>query len=870
MLAVSSKRLAPKIFIVSSIIFSLILGLGVGIALAETVNVARFESFENLEIALPSKLYDRNGEFVTEFAGAEKRELISIDDLPRHLIHALLTREDDEFFQHRGFSVKGTIRAALSLLSGGFSGGGSTITQQLAGALMGARDDFSIWRKLKELWKALQLERRYTKNEILELYLNNSYFGSGVYGVEAAAKYYFKKSAKDLDVAESVLLIIQPSSVTGKYNPFKNPNLARERQWQILSNMVDKSYVTLEEAKASFDAYWSSYDYTRSTQGAFFMREDKAPWFSEYIRGELQNILFGSRDMYRDGYVIHSTLDLKAQAAADAAIKKGLDVMNRDFKAEQKQRNVTGENEIMPIINMLTIAFDLSALKAPSNLNEIRSTNYFTKQVAPVVDISSMIFGMPALKDQVVRGSYESIFINSQKNTVQGALIALDVESGHIIAMVGGSQFEPGDLGNENIRAIQGKMMPGSAFKPLYYSAALDKGMTEATTLYDEPIIFYNTDGSSYTPNNYRGTFYGPVPLWFALAQSLNIPALKVLETIGFDAAINRAAALLGITDPKEIVRTFPRYYPMGLGTIGVTPIKMARAYAVFANGGREVTPIGITTIEDRNGRIIIDVEGETRISQRAKGASAQIISPQNAYLMNDLLQNVTKRGTLGAVSNYNKITEYTDPATGKKYMIPLAGKTGTTQNWADTWTVGYSPYYSCAVWFGFDLPGNSLGVYQGGGVTAGQAWADFMGAAHKGLPMKDFPRPDGIYEMTVCAKTGKMLTPFCNEGTITLSFKVGTGPDGYCDYHEKIAEGKSIIEARGSSYVPDIKLDDVTIPDWLRDGSEPPPTSPRPGSTPRPSPSPSPSSDLLFPALPSWLTGQEGEEPFIPGPTEE
>ena len=367
--------------------------------------------------------------------------------------------------------------------------------------------------------------------------------------------------------------------------------------------------------------------------------------------------------------------------------------------------------------------------------------------------------------------------------SVEGALITLENETGYIKAMVGGSKF---DQSNQLIRATQAQLMPGSCFKPLYYSAAIDsRRFTPGTLIYDAPVVFYNEDGTPYIPLNYKGEWKGQVLLWYALAHSMNVPSVKVLDGIGFDAAINRASSLLGIYSPEQVQRTFPRLYPLALGVIGVSPLQMARAFSVFANQGREVTPIAIRFIDDRSGRSILDPEKELRAEQKKKGAAIQVVTPQNAYVMTDLLRRVIKKGTLSYPTSSGTVFTYKDQD-GKSYTIPAAGKTGTTQNWADAWTLGYTPYMTTAIWFGFDRPGNSLGVSQSGAAIAGIAWANYMAEIHRGLPAKDFVRPHaGLIDVSICSVSGLLPTEYCDEGTENLTFYEGTQPRQYCDLHE-------------------------------------------------------------------------------------
>lgn len=785
------KRTLLGLVTLCILLLAMFLGIVVGLFVAETVNVKNQENFTEFTPALPTKLLDINGNLITEFSAEEKREIISIKELPTHLIHAVLAREDPDFYKHHGFSFKAIVRAVFGQLIGKNLGGGSTITQQLAGTLYLDRSERSITRKLRELWWALQLERRYSKNEILELYLNRMYMGAGTYGVEAASKYYFGHSAREISLAEAAILVIQLSS-PARYNPLDNPNIARNRQKAVLDKMVDLGYATRQEADASFEEYWANYDYTRVSTSAYFARDDKAPWFSEYVRRQLENMLYGSLDLYKDGFVVKTTLDLTFQAAADRQMALGLDQANEEYKKTITTRLDKAEALYVPIIDLLSLAFGIDEIHATSESKSSQNAvNRYIKRLNPALDVAALMFNMQDVK-LITNAAYGKLKTIAEKNTVEGALISIENETGYIKAMIGGSKY---DQSNQLIRAVQGKIMPGSSFKPLYYSAAIDsRKYTPASLIYDSPVVFYNENGTPYIPLNYKGEWKGPVLLWYALAHSMNVPSLKILDSIGFDAAIDRAALLLGINDTEEKRKTFPRLYPLGLGVISVAPIQMARAFAVFANQGREVSPIAILQVEDRNGKIFLDPEKELRLQQKRRGSSIQLISPQTAYVMTTLLKNTVETGTLAYASGYGTKFTYTDP-NGKKYTIPAAGKTGTTQNWADAWTVGYTPYYTTAVWFGFDRPGNSLGVTQTGATIAGPVWANYMREVHRGLPMKDFVRPStGLIDVRVCSKSGLLPTPYCNEGTITLTFLEGTQPQKYCDIHESANQYNPLV----------------------------------------------------------------------------
>ncbi len=596
-----------------------------------------------------------------------------------------------------------------------------------------------------ELWWALQLERRYTKDEILEIYLNTMVMGTGVYGVEAASKYFFGHSARELSLAEAAILVIQLSS-PARYDPYRNPNAARSRSRGVLESMVAFKYATREDVVRSFDEFWDNFDYTRISAGAFLSRDDKAPWFSEYVRRQLEEMLYGSLDLYTDGFSVYTTLDLDKQALADSYMAGGLAQANAQYKRASSQRLGEAERTFIPILEMLGLAFNQESFRASDSRTEFAAQEMYRDRINPLLDATALLFGIPDLKS-LTNAGFGRLKTELERTVVEGALVTIENETGHITSMVGGSRF---DQSNQLIRATQARLMPGSTFKPLYYSAALDSGrFTQASLLYDAPVVFYTADGNPYMPLNFKGEWKGPVLLWQALARSMNIPSLKVLDAIGFDAAIARAASLLDITDPAEIRSTFPRVYPLGLGVIGTTPLKMARAFSVFANGGSTVTPIAIRSVEDRTGAVILEPEKDLRRRQAQNAERNRVVSSVNAALIVDKLERVVKSGTLAGQTAAG--TSFRQQKTdGSSYIIPAGGKTGTTDNWADAWTVGFTPYLTTAIWFGFDRPGNSLGVEQTGALLAGTIWANYMRDIHRGMPPKEFPKPHtGLATMT-------------------------------------------------------------------------------------------------------------------------
>lgn len=768
----------------AAIVFGSLLGLG----LSETVNIKNTEYITSFDTALPTKLLDINGELITEFASDERREIISLNRLPQHMIDALLTREDRIFYKHHGFSFKAVMRAVIGKLTGRSLGGGSTLTQQIAGTLYCDRSDMSILRKIKELWWAIQMERHLSKNEILELYLNKIYFGGGTYGVNAASKYYFGHSAEEITPAEAAILVIQLSN-PAFYNPFDHPNRAMDRQKDVLNFMVKAGYISKENADDSFEDFWSNFDYTRTSTSAYMMRDDKAPWFSEYVRRELGNMIYGSQSIYTSGFTVNTTLNLKHQQHAQRIMEKYIRIANERYQAEHSSRSGMAITTYIPMTELLSLVFNLPAIKVSEQRAEAIANAAYMSQINPILDVVTMMTGCNNLKVSIINRANSETKKESEKTTIEGTMVSLENDTGYITALVGGSKF---DQENQFIRAVQARVQPGSSFKPLYYTEAIDsRKFTPVTPISDTPVVFHTADGKPYIPLNFKGEWEGDVEVWYALCRSMNIPSLKVLDGIGFDAAINRAVSLLGISKEELPSRAFVPGYPLGLGVCSVRPIEMARAFSIIASGGKEITPMAIRTVEDRNGNIIMNPEREIREAQRAKGEAIQILSPQTAFVMSKLLENtVNGPGTLSAQSW--KFDYKTDK--GQKYSIHAGGKTGTTQNWADAWTVGFTPYNTAAFWFGFDKPGQSLGLKITGATLAGFAWGDYMREIHRGMLSKDFNKPaEGVIEVTVCSVSGKIPTPECRK-TTTQWVLAGTQPTDICPVHGGKASSTSSV----------------------------------------------------------------------------
>lgn len=756
-----------------------VIGSMLGFGISETQNIKNSEYISTFDTALPTKLLDINGELITEFASDEKREIISLNQLPQHMLDALLTREDRIFYSHHGFSFKAVMRAVVGKLTGRSLGGGSTLTQQIAGTIYCDRTEMSIMRKIKELWWAVQMERRLSKNEILELYLNKIYFGGGTYGVNAASKYYFGHSAEQITPAEAAILVIQLSN-PAFYNPFDHPNRAMDRQKDVLDSMVKAGYISKAYAEESFNEFWGDFDYTRTSSSAYLIRDDKAPWFSEYVRRELGNMIYGSQNIYTSGFTVNTTLNLKHQNHAQRIMEKYIRIANTRYQQEHTSRSGIAFTTYAPMTELLSLVFNIPSLKVSEQRTESLANSVYMNQVNPILDVMTMMTGVDSLKVSIINRVNAETKKENEKTTIEGTMISLENDTGYITALVGGSKY---DQENQFIRAVQARVQPGSSFKPLYYTEAIDsRKFTPVTPISDTPVVFHTADGKPYIPLNFKGEWEGDVEVWYALCRSMNIPSLKVLDGIGFYAAINRAVSLLGISKEELPSRAFVPGYPLGLGVCSVRPIEMARAFSIIASGGKEITPMAIRTVEDKNGNVIMNPEREIREAQLAKGEGIQVISPQTAFVMTKMLENtVNGPGTLSAQSW--KFDYKTD--NGQKYTIHAGGKTGTTQNWADAWTVGFTPYNTSAFWFGFDKPGQSLGLKITGATLAGFAWGDYMREIHRGLPAKDFNKPaEGVIQVTVCSVSGKIATPECGKHVTTQWILEGTQPTDICHLH--------------------------------------------------------------------------------------
>ena len=637
------------------------------------------ERLETFDPAMLSTIYDRNGEVIGEFY-IQKRVFVDIEDMPNHLKNAAIASEDKRFYSHWGVDLQSFFRAVVvNVSSMSFRQGFSTLSQQLARNLykeVGFKD--SITRKLKEMITAIQIERTYTKDEILEMYLNTVHFGHGTYGAESAAKRFFNKSASELTIGESAMLIgLLPSP--SNFSPLRNLNKAIGRRSLVLKLMFNQDYISYQE--------YMEHNSIIPDNIFFEIPKGKAPYFAEHVRRflEKEDEKLGI-NIYQDGLKIHTTLDFRLQKIAEESVmqvlKKNQDEFNKQLYADEEKFSKLGYLSIF----------------SPDS-------------------VKLMLDGKMELYEELRKGLL-----------VQCSFIALDTKTGEILAMIGGRSDYPDEFN----RATQALRQPGSVFKPYIYTAAIDNNYPVTTQLLNQPVALYryNAKGEQekWTPRNYDNSTGGLTTLRDGLRRSLNLISVRMVQELVPPWQVKDIAQRMQITTPIRAVDS------IALGTSEVKPIEIVASYATFANKGIYSSPLAITRIEDKYGRII----KEYSINQK------EVLSPETAFMVTNLLQTVVDSGTGGSIR-----WKY-------RFRHPAGGKTGTTQNLSDAWFVGFTPNITAGVWFGIDEYSVSLGNGQYGGVAALPAWALFMKRAHQELniPKDNFEIPSGVVEIEIDSDT--------------------------------------------------------------------------------------------------------------------
>jgi penicillin-binding protein 1A len=708
-----------------------------------------------------------DGQIIGQFS-EEKRILVPLKEIHRHTINAFVAAEDARFFQHRGIDLLGIVRALFkNIKSWRIEQGGSTITQQVIKSLLLKNPEKTYKRKVREALLSLQIEREFSKQRILYLYLNQIYMGHGLYGIEAASKVYFGKNARELNIAESALLA-GLAQAPSRDDPVKHFNRAKLRQKYVLGRMKDEGFIDDKEFKEALNTDLTIYSETEQ-------HHNKAPYFLEYIRQKIEK-KYGRHLLYRGGLKIYTTINLNMQAAAKRAIQKGLyELDKREGFRVPKRRSVFPAKDTLyekntKSLGKSTLEIDTitegTVIKVDSINKETLVQVGDRKGILPLsgmkwarkVDPDKAYFETtlhdPAdvltpgdiIQVKIIKKSKEFphlILSLEQTPEAQAAVFCLENKTGYVKALVGGLDASKSQFN----RAIQARRQPGSAFKPIIYAAALDYGLTPSSIIIDAPFISPAGEKEKlWKPKNYQETFYGPTLLRTGLIKSRNIITIKILEKIGIKYAIDYARRM-GIDSPLSADLS------LALGSSGLSLVELTKAYSVFANQGMLSKPIYITKVIDRNGKII---EENHPLSSRS-------ISQETAYVITDLLKAVVTEGTGWRA---------------KELSRPVAGKTGTTNDLRDAWFIGFNPTIVTGVWVGYD-DNRRMGKGETGSRAACPIWLYFMKDVLKEKPIIPFQHPQGVVIAKIDAKTGLLATPSSQE-TCFQAFKKGREPTRY------------------------------------------------------------------------------------------
>ena len=757
-------------------------------------------SLRDYHLQTPLRVMSRDGKLISEF-GEQRRIPLSIDQVPQLYIDALLSAEDENFYSHYGVDPKALLRAAVRMVQAGgkIQGGGSTITMQVARNYLLTLDQTFI-RKFNEILLSFQIEQELSKKQILEMYFNKMFMGHRAYGIEAASHVYYGRSISELDLPQLAMLA-GLYKAPSKYNPISNPTRSKIRRDWILGRMLKLNYIQQEQFEVAIETPITARFHSLKP-------ETSASYVAEMVRSELFDA-FPIEDVYTGGYRVYTTIDSKLQDAAQLAVQTGLLAYDRrhGYRGVEKNHgpnvNVEDAEKLLnrtPVFGPLQPAIvrrvDEESAQLLLRYGQIITINFSDMSwVRPRLSINSLgrapdnISQILRPGDQVrVRQAEDdtNVWYLSQVPDAQGALIALDPKDGAMIALVGGFEY----LHSKFNRATQALRQPGSNFKPIVYSAALEQDFTAATLINDAPVVFNDASlEGSWRPENYSGKFFGPTRLRKALYKSRNLVSIRILREIGIKSAINYATRF-GFK-PQQL----PRNLSLALGSASVPPIDVATAYASFANQGYQVKPYFIERIEDSLGKVLyqaqpntvcpncdyvrhtdevdlgqsedtqttvindvaivaldqaLDQEDAQQNTELARPITHLPIAPRIMdervnYIMHTILQDVVKKGTARKAKKLNR--------------DDLAGKTGTTNDQKDAWFSGYVDAMVATAWVGFDQP-TTLGKNEFGSTAALPIWIDFMEIALKDVPQTQRQQPDDMVTIKIDEATGELARP--------------------------------------------------------------------------------------------------------------
>ena len=717
------KALATTTGLFVAGVLTLLLGVGIALAVAFP-NLPDIGDLADYRPKLPLRVLTEDGQLIGEF-GEERRNLVPFKDIPEVMKNAVLAIEDSRFFEHSGVDYRGMLRAALANLGRSKSQGASTITMQVArNVYLSAEKSYT--RKIYEVLLTFKLEHLLTKEQILEIYMNQIFLGQRAYGFSTASQTYFGKPLRDVTIAEAAMLAGLPKAPSA-YNPISNPKRARERQLYIIQRMLENGYISSDEAAAA-----SEEKLKLRTAGS----KDLIP--ADYVAEMVRQAMVSQygEEAYTRGLTVTTSLRSNEQRAAYKAVREGI----LDYESRQRYRGPESYVKLPVEKEALDEAIDdalnehpdngdlLSALvleASPREVVAVRQDGEPFKitgdglrpaQSGLAAKAGANIQIRPGAVIRVVKLGDKGWRI-SQLPEVESAFVALNPRTGAVRALVGGFDFQK----NKFNHVTQAWRQPGSSFKPFIYSAALEKGLKTSTVVNDAPLFYSaaETGGKPWEPKNYDGRFEGPMSVRRALAKSKNMVSIRVLQLVGTQSA-QQWVSRFGFPPERH-----PPYLTMALGAGSVTPMQMATGYAVFANGGYRIEPRLITRVVEQRGQVLYEAP------EAVLDPAHHVIDERNAFVMSSLLQEITRTGTAARAQSTLKRPD-------------LYGKTGTTNDSVDAWFVGYQPSVVAAAWVGYDTPRN-LGSRETGGGLSLPIWIDYMQEALKGVPVQEIEPPAGV-----------------------------------------------------------------------------------------------------------------------------
>ncbi len=765
------------------VVFLMLMGAAatIGVFFYLSKDLPKISSLKDYHPSVITTVLSDDNQKIAEFY-KERRIVVPLERIPIQLQQAFIAAEDSRFYKHQGIDLLSILRAFIkNLEAGAIVQGGSTITQQVTKSFL-LTPERSYERKIKEAILAYRIDKTFSKEDILYLYLNQIYLGHGAYGVEAAAENYFGKSVNELNLAEAAMMAGLPQAPS-RYSPFHYPEKAKQRQIYVLNRMVAEGFITDLEASEAINM-----ELDIQPRRNWYL--EKVPIYTEDIRRYVEK-QYGEEALYTQGLKIYAAVNVEMQKAARSQIQNGLKALDRrqgyrgplqqlkNDEIETFSQEIEKEQVLQPlapggITRGVVIDINDKAGKATVRIGSQRGVieiedmrwarkpnfdvaYYQAKIRRPSQALSVGDVIQVEVKEKDPKADFWHVDLD-QVPEVQAALLCIEAGTGLVKVMVGGRDF----MQSQFNRAIQSRRQPGSAFKPVIYAAALDKGYTPATVIIDSPIVFKDEEHDfTWKPKNYGKKFYGPTLLREALAKSRNVITIKILQDIGIDYVIDYAGKL-GIESPLN------RDLSIALGSSGVSLLEIVQAYSIFANRGDLVQPAFITKIEDRFGNVLEEMNPIRK----------KVIEESTAYIMTSLLEGVVKFGTAQRIRALKR---------------PVAGKTGTTNNLYDAWFVGYTPRYITGVWVGFDQE-RSLGAGETGSRAASPIWLGFMQEILKNEPVRVFQVPEGVVFAKIDADTGKLPIPE-SKNTIFECFKEGSVPTEYTPKPGSVTEPEQFFK---------------------------------------------------------------------------